>query len=139
MPLFCVTKINAGDPAVTKHPCDIRLQVAANDSESMIEQMSVFGHAATVYDDRHQLRGDAWVPFPPSDLVHHIRSKTARIEAMVQKLETAENDLQETIEGIDDTDPYKVEAFINQLRKEIADDAYDLINYAAFTVRRTRG
>lgn len=132
MPLFCVNKIGAGDPAITKHPCDIRLQVATNDAESMIEQMTVFGHAATVYDDRHQLRGDAWVPFPPSDLVHHINSKAARIEAMVQKLELIESGQGELV--AEDRDNV-----VERLRAEIADDAYDLINYAAFTVRRTRG
>jgi hypothetical protein len=105
---------------------------------AMREQLQVFGAAADVYDDRHALRGDAWKDFPPSDLIHHLESKTARLNAMVMKLETAEGDLNQ-IELLEDTetDKDKVEMFIQRLRIEIRDDALDLIDYAAFLVRRT--
>lgn len=87
------------------------------------DQMRTLLDAFLKFRERNDLRENLWAEFPASDAVHHARSKIARVEAMVAKLER--------------------DAFPNgrrgELEAEILDDSLDLINYAAFVARNVTG
>lgn len=89
------------------------------------QQKEVLEMSLNIFIARSRNRGDLWAEFGPEDSEHHMKSKLARVGVMLPKLKA------ETLKG--PGSPYE------DIKGEVLDDLYDLINYAAFTVRHITG
>lgn len=76
-------------------------------------QKEVMEDALRIYKQRERTRGGLWKDFGPEEDAMHMRSKAARVHAIIFNPSVPNNDA--------------------------LDDALDLINYAAFLVRKVRG
>lgn len=83
---------------------------------SEAQQFDVLVRGFEIFRERSQSRGDLWKDFHIQDATHHIASKLARITAAVQRADQGILGQQE-------------------FEQITADDALDIINYAAFIVR----
>lgn len=85
-------------------------------TESERQQFDVLYRAFEVFRDRNNVRGDLWKDFDIGDPLHHMAGKLARIRKAMERLDSG--------------------AIGKQVfEDEVADDALDVINYAAFIVR----
>jgi hypothetical protein len=81
-------------------------------------QLNVFIHALFIFQQRQRERGDLWARFDEHDSFHHLRSKVARIGAMLEN-------------GAYRTD--------GTIRSTLNDEILDAINYSAFLWRHVNG
>jgi hypothetical protein len=88
-------------------------------TRSEVQQAKVFDKALKIFHERNATRGDLWARFDEHDAFHHMRSKVARVGAMLDVKANYDNDPERTFTGVD----------------ELIDDAIDLINYTAFLIR----
>lgn len=88
-------------------------------NDSMVAQMVIVAEALALFDERSSLRGNLWREFPPTDKVTHLTSKLARIRMGEEVLASGVSVKPDAIQSL-------------------ADEALDMINYAAFYVRQRR-
>lgn len=91
-------------------------------SATYLQQVAVLNKVLGIYLDRSKTRGELWAEFDVHDALHHCKSKLARAQAAVGRLELGP--------VMDSPDTVHAEAL---------DSLYDLINYAAFAVRHLTG
>jgi hypothetical protein len=89
------------------------------------EHRRVLDEAMTIFVQRSKVRGQMWIDFPPSDKLREIRERLHRMENLYQQVR-----FEDTMPGPEH--PYDVELNV------LAEDAIDLINYAAFFVKQLR-
>lgn len=77
-------------------------------TEDMAEQLSFFVEAMKIYEKRGRKYGDAWKKYGANDCLFHMRSKLARIQAVIER--GNDGDL---------------------------DDGIDLLNYTVFAMRNS--
>ena len=82
------------------------------DTLDTMAQLRVFTHAMHIYVQREEKRGGIWKEFDPEDKLMHLRDKLRRME-------------------------YSWEHFSDGATLDL-DDAYDLLNYAAFYIRQVK-
>jgi hypothetical protein len=89
-----------------------------DDDVDLRNQLGVFIHAQFIHQERTKLRGHIWAQFDEHDAFHHVRSKAARIGAMLQ-------------DG-----SYKTDM---EVAAKLREEVLDLINYGAFLFRHVTG
>jgi hypothetical protein len=96
-------------------------------TESLEQQMEVLARSLAIYEDRTVTRGETWADeeFGVDDSVHHIRSKVARCEHAIKRIERR---------LVDNPD-----ADVDVIVDAMLDDLQDIINYAAFGIRHLTG